>query len=198
MRLPNRAHTQENWRIHGMTTDFVVEDVWAFHTPGAGPNDFPRMLEAMRATPPQRSVIVGFLFALRWKLGARFGWDRRSAGLGTRVASLRDRLPDDLRDAPVGAESPYLPLRPVYELKREAVREIANATVHAVMHLGWVERADHEYELRMAVLVKPNGPLGRLYLTAITPFRYLLVYPTLTRQWERAWLQSGMRDGARS
>ncbi len=46
---------------------------------------------------------------------------------------------------------------------------------------------DGGHELQMAVLVKPNGRLGRLYMAFIAPFRYLIVYPALTRQWERAW-----------
>ena len=36
-------------------------------------------------------------------------------------------------------------------------------------------------------LVKANGWLGRLYMAAIAPFRYLIVYPAVTRHWERAW-----------
>ncbi len=41
----------------------------------------------------------------------------------------------------------------------------------------------------MAVLVKPNGLLGALYMTAITPFRYLIVYPAMLRTLERQWRQ---------
>jgi Protein of unknown function (DUF2867) len=60
------------------------------------------------------------------------------------------------------------------------------------MHLTWVQSARNgEYELQMAVLVKPNGRFGRLYLAAIAPFRYLIVYPALTRHWERAWRDRG-------
>jgi hypothetical protein len=187
-RLANATHTSLRWRIHELTTDFTVEDVWAFRTPGAGPDDFPRMLAAMRAAggPGNRSAPVRFLFAARWRLGALLGWDKPSAGVGGRVASLRDRLPDDLRDR-TGPDSGVVPLTPVYELDREAARELANKTVHTVMHLGWVPGADGDHELRMAVLVRPNGLFGRLYLAAIAPFRYLVVYPALTRQWERAW-----------
>nr|BFE80265.1 hypothetical protein GCM10020093_028660 [Planobispora longispora] len=114
--------------------------MWSFRTPGAGPGDFPAMLAAMRAagglarqTGPSR-----FLFALRWKLGALLRWDAPSAGVGARVASLRDRLPADLRDAPRGPDSESMPLKAVYELDMEAARELANKTVHTVMHLGWV------------------------------------------------------------
>ncbi|MFD0332157.1 hypothetical protein ACFQZC_38120 [Streptacidiphilus monticola] len=37
---------------------------------------------------------------MRWKLGALLGWDDPAEGVGSRVMSLRDRLPEDLRDAP--------------------------------------------------------------------------------------------------
>jgi hypothetical protein len=39
----------------------------------------------------------------------------------------------------------------------------------------------------MAVLVKPNGLLGTVYMAAIKPFRYLIVYPTLMREIGRDW-----------
>ena len=190
-RLADTAHTTRPWRIHEITGDFTVEDVWSFHTPGAGPDDFPRMLAAMQAAGLDKQPWPArFLFALRWKLGALFGWDKASAGVGTRVTSLRDRLPADLRDSPTGPDNDRMPLKAVYELDHEAARELANKTVHTVMHLGWVQGADGDHELRMAVLVKPNGLFGRLYMAAIAPFRYLVVYPALTRQWERAWRQN--------
>lgn len=39
----------------------------------------------------------------------------------------------------------------------------------------------------MAVLVKPNGLLGKAYMAAIKPFRYLIVYPALVRMIGREW-----------
>lgn len=191
-RLPVTTHTEQPWRIHEITGDFTVEDVWSFHTPGAGPGDFPRMLAAMHAAGglDKQPWPARFLFAVRWKLGALFGWDKAADGVGTRVTSLRDRLPADLRDAPTGPDNDGMPLKAVYELDREAARELANKTVHTVMHLGWAKGGDGDHELRMAVLVKPNGLFGRLYMAAIAPFRYLIVYPALTRQWERAWRET--------
>ncbi|GGT85648.1 MULTISPECIES: DUF2867 domain-containing protein [Streptomyces] len=188
-RLAKSTFTERPWRIHEFTSDFAVEDVWAFRTPGAGPDDFPAMLTAMRVSGglARQPLPVRFLFAVRWKLGALLGWDKPAAGFGARVVSLRDRLPGDLRDAPRGEDSDAMPLRGVYELPTESARELANKTVHTVMHLGWVQGADGDHELRMTVLVKPNGRWGRIYLAAIAPFRYVVVYPALTREWERAW-----------
>ncbi|WP_017601371.1 DUF2867 domain-containing protein [Nocardiopsis lucentensis] len=189
MRLPHTAHTARPWRIHELTRDFRLEDVWSFRTPGAGPDDFPAMLAALREAggPERQSAPVRFLFALRWKLGALFGWDRPTSGVGARVRSLRDRLPADLRRAPNTPGSGKDPFTPVYELGDECASELANTTVHTVMHLGWVPTDRGEYELRMAALVKPNGLFGRVYMAAIAPFRHLIVYPALTRQWEAAW-----------
>lgn len=47
----------------------------------------------------------------------------------------------------------------------------------------------------MAGLVQPDGPFGRLYMAGIAPFRHLIVYPALTRQWERAWRERVDRIG---
>ncbi|RLK61891.1 DUF2867 domain-containing protein [Actinokineospora cianjurensis] len=183
-RLETADHAVLPWRIHEMTADFRVEDTWSFRTPGAGPDDFPTMLAALRSSGDYQPPSTRWLFKARWRLGELFGWDRdRLPG-----ASLRDRLPADLREAPRGRDSASMPLRAVYELDTESARELANKTVHAVMHLGWTRRPDGEYELRMTVLVKPNGWWGRAYMAAIAPFRYLVVYPAMTRQWERAWL----------
>ena len=44
----------------------------------------------------------------------------------------------------------------------------------------------------MAALVKPNGLFGRIYMAAIKPFRYLIVYPALTRKWEQGWREHGL------
>ena len=44
MRLPDTAHTSRPWRIHELTGDFRLEDVWALPTPG-GPDDFPRVVQ---------------------------------------------------------------------------------------------------------------------------------------------------------
>jgi hypothetical protein len=193
-RLAKTDHTEHPWLIHGIAPDFGVADVWAFRTPGAGPDDFPAMLAAMRTAGAiaRLPVPVRFLFAVRWKLGALLGWDDPAAGTGARVASLRDRLPEDLRNAFPGHDDAAMPLTAVYVTGTEAARELANRTVHTVMHLGWVRGAGDDHELRMAVLVKPNGLFGRLYMAAIAPFRHLVVYPALTRAWERAWL---LRDG---
>lgn len=129
-------------------------------------------------------------WALRWKLGDLFGWDRPAAGLGGRVPTLRDRLPLDLRDAPAGPTFIALPFTSLYLLEDEWAAEIANSTMHGVMHIGRVPHESGGFSARMAVLVKPNGLLGHAYMAAIRPFRHLIVYPPMMRDAERAWAAS--------
>lgn len=188
MRLPNTAHTSRPWRIHEIAPDFRLEDVWELRTPG-GRDDFLRLVEGIAAGDPSQGSSQGVraLFALRWKLGELFGWDDAYEGLGSRMPTLRDRLPADLRDAPPGPEFDALPFTSLYLTDDEWAAEIANQTMHGVMHIGWVPDAAGGYRGQMAVLVKPNGLFGRAYMAAIKPFRHLIVYPAMLREIERDW-----------
>jgi hypothetical protein len=193
MRLPNTAHTSRPWRIHELTRDFRLEDVWALPTPG-GPDDFPRLVLGLPRLVQGLAAAEGSqgsshaaraLWAIRWKLGELLGWDDPAAGLGSRVPTLRDRLPVDLREAPSGPDLHRF--RSLYLLEDEWAAEIANRTVHGVLHLGWVPDQTGAYRGQMAVLVKPNGPFGTGYMAAIRPFRHLIVYPAMLRGIEREW-----------
>jgi hypothetical protein len=188
LRLPNSAHTSRPWRIHELTHDFRLEDVWALPTPG-GPDDFPRLVELVASFDPLQSssIAVRTLSEIRLKLGELFGLDAPDSGLGFRVPTLRDRLPVDLRDAPFGPNSDALPYTPLYLLKDEWAVEVANRTVHGVLHLGWVPDEAGRYRGQLAILVKPNGLFGNAYMTAIKPFRYLFVYPPMLSELGRSW-----------
>jgi hypothetical protein len=199
MRLPNTAHTARPWRIHELTSGFRLEDVWALPTPG-GPDDFPRLVQVITSGDPAQgsSPASRALWAIRWKVGELLGWDDPDAGLGSRVPTLRDRLPADLRDGPSGPAFQRLPFTSLYLLKDEWAAEIANRTMHGVMHVGWVEDDSGGYRGQMAVYVKPNGLLGSGYMAAIRPFRHLIVYPPMIRQIGRSWRALGRADaGAR-
>src|ERR1041385_6641138 len=59
MRLPASAHTSRPWRIHELTRDFRLEDVWALPTPG-GPGDFPKLVGVLASfAPERRSSLAG-------------------------------------------------------------------------------------------------------------------------------------------
>jgi hypothetical protein len=195
--LPSTAHTSRPWRIHELTEDFRLEDVWALPTPG-GAGDFPRLVQLMasrdrahRAHEDQArgasDRAVAALWAIRWRVGELLGWDGPETGVGHRVPTLRDRLPADLREGPAGPEFDGLPFSSLYLTDDEWAAEIANSTMHGVMHIGWVPDRAGGYRGQMAVLVKPNGLLGAGYMAAIRPFRHLIVYPATMRGIERSW-----------
>jgi hypothetical protein len=188
MRLPNSAHRSRPWRIHELTPDFRLEDVWALPGTG-GPDDFPRLVQFMASFDPSRgsSRAGRLLWSVRWKLGALLGWDDPDAGVGARVPTLRDRMPADLRDAPPGPDFDALPFTSLYMLEDEFAAEVANRTMHGVMHIGRVPDGPGRFRAEMAVLVKPNGLLGSAYMAAIRPFRRLVVYPAAMRDGAHAW-----------
>jgi Protein of unknown function (DUF2867) len=193
MRLPDAAHTSRPWRIHELTRDFRLEDVWALPTPG-GPDDFPHLVQLLASFDPSHSSsgAVRTLFAIRWKIGRLLGWDRPGAGHAVKRRTLRSRLPEDLDEAPSGPSLPRF--TSLYLTDDEWAAEIVNRTVHGVMHIGWVPDQAGGYRGQMAVLVKPNGLLGAGYMAAITPFRHRIVYPRMLREIGRGWQsQSGAR-----
>ena len=140
-------------------------------------------MQGVASQGPSRAART--LFAIRWTVGGLLGWDGPDAGLGSRVPTLRDRLPVDLRDAPSGPD--LRRFTSLYLLDDEWAAEIANRTVHGVLHVGWVRDHTGGYRGQMAVLVKPNGLLGSGYMAAIAPFRHRIVYPSMMRQIGRAW-----------
>ena len=184
MRLPDTAYTSRPWRIHELTRDFRLEDVWQLPGTG-GPGDFARIVQLIASRDPAESSSrsVRTLFALRWKIGELLRWDSPDAGLGSRTQTLRDRFPPDLREAPTGPDFEALPFESLYLLDDEFAAEIANRTMHGVMHIGRVPDGTGGYRAQMAVLVKPNGLLGAAYMAAIRPFRHLVVYPAILREW---------------
>ena len=191
MRLPNSSHTSRPWRIHELTRDFRLEDVWALPGDG-GADDFPRFVQMIASRDPalNASCAVRALFAIRWRIGELLGWDGPDSGVGSRVPTLRDRLPADLRDAPSGPGFDALPFTSLYLLHDEWAAEIANRTMHGVMHIGWVPHETGTFRAHMAVYVKPNGVFGNAYMAAIRPFRHLIVYPAIMRRFEREWPRS--------
>jgi uncharacterized protein DUF2867 len=200
-RIPNSAHESGPWRIHAIVPDFTLEDVWALPVKGAA-EDFPRLLEMIGSLDPAHSdsTATRFLWQLRDRLGAWFSLgrinvpaddpgarDRELAIPGTAENSLAGRLPADLRGTGTETDFGSLPFSPLYRTDLEAAAEVSNQTVHGVAHLAWVDRGEGRYQGQMAVYVKPRGAFGRGYMALIKPFRYLIVYPALMRQFEGAW-----------
>jgi hypothetical protein len=192
MRLPNSAHTSQPWRIHEIAPDFKLEDVWEL--PGrAAPGDFPSLVQLITSLDLSQSPsrVTRALWDIRWKVGVLLGWDDPDAGLNSRVPTLRDRLPADLVRGGHGPDFASIPLTPLYLSDDEFAAEIANKTMHGVMHIGAVQAQDGSLRAQMAVLVKTNGRFGDAYMAAIKPFRHLIIYPAVMRQGREQWESIG-------
>ena len=209
MRLPNTTMDLHPWRIREITRDFRLEDVWALPAYG-GPEDFQRLVSQTLASDPAetQSLPTHVLWVVRDLLGRVFGLGRITGRgepgplpiPGTSETTLADRLPADLQGTAADLHFRSLPFVPVFRTDTEFAAEISNHTVHAVMHLAWVDEGDGRYQGQMAVFVKPRGRLGQGYMALITPFRLWIVYPALMRRIERVWGVSRTAqasDGAR-
>lgn len=196
VKLPNTAHTSRPWRIHELTRDFRLEDVWAVPTSG-GPNDFPQLVQLIASYDPSQSHWAArTLGAIRLKAGDLLGWD--GPDTGTQASTMHERLPADLREGASGPEFAALPFNSLYLLDDEWAAEVVNKTVHGILHLSWVPDGNEGYHGQMAVYVKPNGFSGEAYMAAIKPFRYLIIYPQWMRQIGRDWpAQTGDPTGSR-
>jgi hypothetical protein len=194
MRLSNSEYESHDWRIGEVAPDFRLEDAWALPARG-GVGDFARLLEVMASLDPaaEESRATRVLFSIRWRVGDWFGWDEASRPLAipdNSESTLSARLPEDLRNTTTGLDLHSTTARrftPLYRTDVEWAAELSNRTVHAVMHLAWVEKGEGIYQGQMGVYVKPRGRFGAAYMALIAPFRHRVVYPALMRQIERAW-----------
>ena len=189
-RLPDHVHHDQPWQIHAVAPEFELEDVWRVRTPGAGPEDFDATVSVLlggREDSARGALLSRALVSARRGLGRAFGWDAPEHGLDTWSPAVAGRLAPQERAEWDRAQ--IAPFSRVFSRVDEEAHEMANATVHALMHLGWVRGPRGDYELHVAALVKPHGQLGRTYMRAIEPFRLLVVWPALIRAWERAWAE---------
>jgi hypothetical protein len=191
VRLSNSEHESHAWRIAEVAPDFRLEDVWALPAQGR-PEDFAKLLSVVASLDPEqsRSRATRALFGIRYRLGGWLGWDDPQQPLSipeNRETSLSARLPEDLRGTATGVALSTKDFIPLYRTDVEWAAEISNKTVHAVIHLTWVEKGAGLYQGQMGVYVKPRGRLGTAYMAAIAPFRHRIVYPALMREIERAW-----------
>jgi hypothetical protein len=150
------------------------------------------VLEVVGSLDPEksRSRATRTLFGIRYRLGEWLGWDDPQHALSipeSRETTLSARLPEDLRNTATSVELSTKDFIPLYRTDVEWAAEISNKTVHAVIHLAWVEKGTSHYQGQMGIYVKPRGKLGTAYMAAIAPFRHRIVYPALEREIERAW-----------
>jgi Protein of unknown function (DUF2867) len=191
VRLPNAAHEAHSWVIAQVAPDFKLLDVWGLPAQGRL-DEFPTLLEIMASLDPANRGprATRALFSLRYRLGGWFGWDdatTRRPIPGRTETTLSARLPEDLLGTATRPDISSSSFTPLYRTDNEWAAELSNDTVHAVMHLAWIDQGEGLYQGQMGVYVKPRGMFGATYMALIGPFRHLIVYPALIRQIGRAW-----------
>jgi hypothetical protein len=190
VRLPNTRDGR--WLIDEIAPDFRLEDRWEL--PARGTRDeFSDLLAIVAGTENagSPSLPVRALFGLRRAIGRVTGWDDDARDA---TISLADRLPARARERPAEPQPSSRSFHALYRTDDEWAAEIANRTVHGVMHVAWVpdapsggQVADNRYHGELGVYVKPRGRFGNVYMAAIAPFRHHIVYPAMLRQFDRAW-----------
>jgi Protein of unknown function (DUF2867) len=187
-------------RVHALLHDVPLEDVWAIRLPGGGAGRtiqdlWTVFIAGVEAAPP----IVKGLFRLRWRIGALLGWDQQRPALN--AESYVHRLSEeDLAQSTAAPGTPDGRFSLLYRFENEQLSELRNATVHAFASLS-IRPTPGGYLAYLAVFVQPVHRFTRLYMTAIAPFRRLVVYPAIIRKMQSAWVErySGeSRDESRS
>jgi uncharacterized protein DUF2867 len=198
MKLDKARHYDRVWRVHELARDFELIDVWEIPIQ-ANParnetfRDFYRLVVANGPSTDSRATQA--LLRTREALGRVFGWDRDKHSLpipGCRETSLADRLTEEDRrrsraDQGSMPKQQLVDLKAIYLFEDEFLGEVSNDTIHALLHLGWVDRSDGLMTAQLAIYVKPRSGWSDLYMTLIRPFRHLIVYPAWIRSITQAW-----------
>ena len=193
MRLEKTAHHDHVWRVHALVEGLQLDAVWEYpiEARASEGQTFRTFCDLMDRSAEPPAGPTRALFRFRAWLGRVFRWDDAETHYlipGTAVCSVQERIPEAERQrhpAPP-PDSPF-PLQLVYEHEEERLLELSNATAHALLHVGWIQRPDGTHTARLAVYTAPRGWLGRAYLLLIAPFRRFVVYPALMRMVGRLW-----------
>jgi hypothetical protein len=175
--------------VHQILADVPLNDVSAVDLPGGGDG---RVLEDVRSLldlggPASSSGPVRALFALRRAMGRLLHWDDE----------LRSEADHSYRDR-VGAELSTSSIRPagttdgpfalLYQLDREMLSEVRNATVHAFSCMA-LRPVAGGYRLYWAIYVKPVSRFTPFYMAFIEPFRRFIVYPSILKRLRSSWIE---------
>jgi hypothetical protein len=189
MKTHRQAHFAHRWRVHSLAADFELIDVWRFEVRPEGVRGFDAFLEAFWQAI--HAVERSPLSRMRVAIGRVFGWDaapnsRPIPGCTEHLVAERLDASDRSRTRFGSDEPSPLPaakVSPVYRFDDEALWEVSNDTVHALLHVSCAPGSAPE----LAVYIKSRGLFTRLYMAAIWPARHAIVYPLLISRVEEAF-----------
>lgn len=187
MQIDSDAFQALDLRAHAFLHDVPLHDAWRVDLgPRDGDPDV-RTVREILETEVFSSInpVARALFGLRAFLGKLFKWDDEPVDLPSK--SFESRLTTDDRQRSLeAAGKAHGPFRVLYVFPGEALSEVVNKTVHAFLCTALVPTAGG-YSFYWATYVRPVGPLTRVYMAVIDPFRRWIVYPSILRRLERAW-----------
>jgi hypothetical protein len=170
-------------RAHELLADVPLHDVWSARLAGADTG-----LTAMEVRwllvdgfRHNRNTAFVAVASIRGLLGLALGWDEDDCY--DPAASFVHRLTeaDRSRSLTPPGDSMF-----VYTFRREAMMEIINCTVHALIAIA-LDRGKEGHRVYWAFYVKPVGWITRFYMALIQPFRLTVVYPSIIERVERDW-----------
>ena len=186
MLIDPKVHRARPWRVHSLAPDFGLLDVWCIQIeaePARGERfeDFVRVF--LKNGIATDSAIANALFRIRFALGAVLRLDRTQATIADRLDE-RDRA----RQHPLDPGKQPAPITLLYLFDDEALVEISNRTIHALLHLGWVDADEPgKKNVELAIYTKSRGRMSDAYMALIGPFRHRLVYPPWLSHLRKAW-----------
>ena len=188
MRIDPGEFRARTLRVHALLKDVPIEDVWAIPLRGGGAGRTIHDLRPIfRAGVEAAPRVIQGLFRLRGRVGALLGWDVKRPAWSTESYARRLTVTDRAQSAVApGTADGRLTL--LYLFEDEQLSELRNATVHAFSSLS-IRQTPDGYLAYWAIFVQPVTRFTRLYMTAIAPFRRLVVYPAIIRKVQRAWAE---------
>lgn len=200
VRIKPDVYRKNDWVIHDMVGDFTLIDCWELPVE-LGAASFVQFFDCFINTDPAAaSWLTKLLFKTRFLIGKIFRFDDDGSWLpipGTEELSISGRLGDQHEEAnlvptlevPATGSGEF---RPVYLFNREALIEISNKTVYALIHIG--ETAQRR--VLLGIYIKSRGLLTDVYMGLIKPFRHYLVYPSWLKHLDKQWVLTAREKGS--
>jgi len=207
---PNQPHRTNEWLVQKLAHDFTLIDAWRSPIRFDESKGDSLYLFRKKALQPVLDSIIsdasltGKLFRLRGVLGKISGDNKvvntlpipgcSETSLTHRMGQIerkqhQSRLAFDMRS------HINMRFRDVYAFPNEALSELSNSTVHALMHYAWIKDSDKYHKVQISTYVKYRGIRGKIYMKLINPFRHHVVYPYIYKIAYQNWDQFNQSRG---
>jgi hypothetical protein len=183
--VPPGEYESLDLRLHTLLADVPLHDVWVARLRGGPPGMTMEDLRWLLVEGFRQNLNTGFVAVagLRELLGSAFRWDDDECHHPE--ASFAHRLTEaDRHRSLTGPDESLF----VYAFEHEALMEIRNCTVHALIAIALAPVEDG-YDLYWAFYVKRVAWITPLYMALINPFRHTVVYPPMIDGIEREWAE---------